>query len=452
MSEERGSDRGRDGNVTRLPPEVIGTAYANGVAWSVLEDLVAIGDRTAGTPGEAAAANRLEKGFTDAGLREIRTTTFEIDGWKRGSSALEIGDERHEGQHAVLALPGSPGRAVEAPLVNAGFGSREEIEAVDPDGAIVMVSAGSPPGGEWRHRIEKFSDAVDAGASGFIFQNTESGCLPQTGEIGFGTRPAPIPAVGVSAELGSRIERINPASIAIEVDCETAPATSRNVSGAIGPDTDEEVLVTAHIDAHDISEGANDNGVGAALLVELATLLRSADEYLETRVRFVGLGSEEIGLCGSRSYAERIDPAAVKCVVNVDVAGRSRTPAVRGNGFEAMLEGFREASNALDIEVEESGGLTPHGDDWPFAARGIPAVMVTAAGDHEQRGWDHTHADTLDKLDRRDIREIAIALAESILTLAAADHTIPHVEPEAIRERLGERYERELRLQGFWPF
>ena len=56
-----------------LPPAAIGNAYARGLAWSVLEDIVAIGDRMAGTGGEAAAADRIERGFSEAGLREVRT-------------------------------------------------------------------------------------------------------------------------------------------------------------------------------------------------------------------------------------------------------------------------------------------------------------------------------------------------------------------------------------------
>lgn len=435
-----------------LTPESIGRAYVDGHAWSVLEELTDIGNRMAGSPGESKAAELIGNAFEKAGLREVTTTSFSIDGWTRGSSMVAFDGEVHDGQHAVIGLPGSPADRVEAPLVDVGFGTREEIEATDCEGAIALASTGSPPNGDWQHRVEKFSEAVDAGAVGFIFRNDNPGCLPPTGEIGFGDRPSPIPAVGVSAELGHRLQRACPTSAIIEVDCEIGSATSQNVAGILGPRSEQEVLVTAHHDAHDIAEGANDNGSGAALMVAVADLLADIEEQLETQVRFVGHGSEEIGLHGARNLAESIDLETVKCVINLDVAGRSRTPAIKHNGFDAISSGFESMADSLDIDIDLTGGITPHGDYWPFVARGVPAAMVHAGGNGNGRGWGHTHADTLDKLDRRDLRELTIAIAESVLEFASRDCETPHKEPETIRDQLGERYERELRLQELWPY
>jgi aminopeptidase YwaD len=449
MSEENGTVEATD---PKLPPEVVGSAYSSDGAWSALEDLMAFRNRLAGSAGEARAAEHLAGRFEAAGLREVETMTFDIDGWERGSSALTVGGERYAGQHEVLGLPGSPGERVEAPLVDAGHGTPEDIEAADTEGSILMISTGAPPDGEWRHRIEKFAEAVEAGAAGFVFRNDDPGCLPATGEVGFGDRPAEVPAVGVSAEVGNRIERALPTDAVIEVTCEDGPATSQNVSGVLGPDTEKEVLVTAHHDAHDIAECANDNGSGAAIMVALAELLADVEDHLDTAVRFVGHGSEEIGLLGSRDYAERADLDAVKCVLNVDVAGRSRTPAVKTNGFESISEGFEAATDRLGIDLETTGGITPHGDYWPFVARGVPAAMVHSASDAEGRGWAHTHADTLDKLDPRDLREMTIAVAEAVLEFASDDRGTPHQDVSEIRDRLGERYERELRLQDLWPY
>lgn len=54
------------------------------------------------------------------------------------------------------------------------------------------------------------------------------------------------------------------------------------MSGELGPDTNEAVLLTAHVDAHDIAPGANDNGAGAVLVVEVARLLTQIEEELDT--------------------------------------------------------------------------------------------------------------------------------------------------------------------------
>jgi len=107
--------------------------------------------------------------------------------------------------------------------------------------------------------MEKYATALKAGVDAFIFRNHLDGCLPPTGEVGYGNRPAPIPAVGVSAELGSRLARYaaDGATARVSVDCETGPATAPNIEGSLGPNTDEAVIVTAHVDAHDVAEGAS---------------------------------------------------------------------------------------------------------------------------------------------------------------------------------------------------
>ncbi|NIS35242.1 MAG: M28 family peptidase, partial [Actinobacteria bacterium] len=58
---------------------------------------------------------------------------------------------------------------------------------------------------------------------------------------------------------------------------------SVNVHGTLGPDTDEEVVVLAHHDGHDVAEGALDNAAGVAVLLGAARIL--ADLELGCRVR-----------------------------------------------------------------------------------------------------------------------------------------------------------------------
>ncbi|TKX83043.1 M28 family peptidase, partial [Halorubrum sp. SS5] len=63
----------------------------------------------------------------------------------------------------------------------------------------------------------------------------------------------------------------------LSVEASTTPGESRNVLGTAGPDTDERVLLLAHYDAHDIAEGALDNGCGIATVATAADILADAD-------------------------------------------------------------------------------------------------------------------------------------------------------------------------------
>lgn len=441
---------------TRLPPKIVGDGFTSDFAWELLEDLVEISDRSGGHAGEREGARIVEQAFRDIGARDVRIDEFTIPGWWRQSSALTVADtgERYESDHQIIALPGTAATDIEAELVDVGYGIPEEFGS-EVDGAIALVRSDTPEDADrWYHRMEKYAAAVDNGAVGFVFRNHVEGCLPPTGEIGDHDRPAPIPAVGVSKETGSRLARSAAGStVQFEIDCRNEPTSSSNVSASLGPETDTELLITAHIDSHDIAEGAADNGAGSVLVCEIARLLSSVEDELDTRVRFVTFGSEEVGLYGAYDWVESHDSDRIKCVMNIDGAGGSRTPAVRRtHTFETTEPPFERAADRVGTPIEIDDDVSPHSDAWPFAERGVPAVTVGSKSDESGRGWGHTHADTLDKLDPRDIRSLAVVFAEAAVELADDDVEIEPKDPEEIKEELDEHYETELRVAGRWPY
>ncbi|MFT4890651.1 MAG: aminopeptidase YwaD [Halobacteriales archaeon] len=445
--------------MTQLPEHVIGDAYTDSVAWDLLSDLVAVGNRMAGQSGEHEGAGLVADAFADADLRDVEIDEFEIPGWWRGDSSLAVAGERPEeyaADHDVIALPGTPSGTGEGELVDVGHGTEAEFEDADLDGKIAMARSDVPEDADrWRHRMEKYADAYEAGADGFVFRNHVEGCLPPTGEIGYHDRPGPIPAVGVSKELGERLARKcegGDPTATLQVECRNEPATSRNVEGVVGPDTDEEVLVTAHVDAHDIAEGANDNGAGSALVAEVGRLLARAEDALDTRVRLITFGSEEIGLYGAYHWAETHDLEDVKAVINVDGAGNSRTLRVGTNGFETFEDAFEAVTEGYDAPLSTDDTVSPHGDQWPFVQEGVPAVMASTTSEGEGRGWGHTHADTLDKLDPRDLRDVAIQLASAAVEVTSDDRSFERKDRAEIENALSDGYVRELKVGGRWPY
>lgn len=79
----------------------------------------------------------------------------------------------------------------------------------------------------------------------------------------------------------------------------------------------------------------------------------------------------------------------------------------------------------------------------------MTAVSDTA---DDGRGWGHTNADTLDKLDRRDLRELALVLANIAIELADDDREFARKSRVEIRDALSDHVIRELRLSGRWPY
>ena len=441
-----------------LPAAVIGEAVADSLAPRTLERLTAIGSRAGGQAGEAEGAAVVEAAFEAAGLREVGVTDFDVPGWWRGPAELAVDGaytRAFDLDNQVIALPGSPAGEVEGPLVDLGYGLPEDFEGRDLDGAIVVSASLVPEGyGRWVHRNEKYSRAVEAGAAGFCYHNHVPGCLPVTGYVGFGAAgPGAIPATGLSYEVGYRLERMadDGATARLRVDSRSEPSSSQNVEAVIGPETDEEVLVTAHHDCHDIAEGAGDNAAGSALVVEVGRLLALCEDRLGSRVRLLTFGAEEPGMYGSDHWAATHDLDRVRCVVNIDGVGGDRTPIVNSTAFPAAGEPFDEAAAELSIPIDTEAEVRPHGDHWSFSRRGVPALGVGSGG-HGRFPYAHTHADTLDKVDTRDLRDLAVAIATGVLKLAEADREIDHLPPAEVGASMADGYETGLRAEGRWPF
>ncbi|WP_254528976.1 M28 family peptidase [Natrinema gelatinilyticum] len=430
----------------------IGTVFESDVGWTHLERLVDVGNRMAGSEGEREAAELTRDELADVGVRDARLESFEIQGWTRGESAIMAGDTTQD----CIALPRSPSGRVDAPLIDLGYGLPEDFAETDVQDAIVMVRSDVPNYFDrYIHRREKYHHAAEHGAAGFLYRNHVEGCLPPTGSVGWKEDPiGPIPALGVSNEVGARLaRRFDSQSIAISVEADSHPAQSQNVRAELGPDTEERVLVTSHVDAHDISEGALDNGAGTAMVVELANALADREDELETCVEFVVFGAEEVGLVGSTRYAERADHRAIKAVVNNDGVVSDRTLSIVTHGFDALEETATVVADRYDHPIETVPRVGPHSDHWPFAKWGVPGCHVKSMSDDAGRGWGHTFADTIEKLEPRTLSEQAILLTAYVVELARDEVTVEHREPAAIAADLESQGLAEgMRITGDWPY
>ena len=431
--------------------EWIGEAFTSDAGWNHLETLVDIGDRMAGSEGEREAAEATRDALADAGARDAHLECFDVQGWTRGSSSIAAGETTQE----CIALPRSPSGEATGELIDVGYGLPSDFEQ-DLEGAVVMAASNVP---DWYdrflHRREKYYHAVEAGAAAFVFRNHVEGCLAPTGSVGTEDDPiGDVPAVGVSKEVGDRLlRRWEGEPVTVEVDAEIADATSRNVHATLGPDTEEEVLITSHVDAHDIAEGAGDNGAGTAVVVEAAKALAAREDDLDTTVHFLVYGAEEVGLCGSAYDSDHRDHDSIKAIVNNDGVVRGRTLRCYTHDFEALETAADAVAERFDHPVETTPRLNPHSDHWPYVQWGVPGFHLMSETDSEGRGWGHTRADTLDKLEQRNLREQSILIADLVVELADSETTIAHRSPESIASQLEDEDLAEgMRVIGDWPY
>ncbi|WP_254767524.1 M28 family peptidase [Salinilacihabitans rarus] len=430
----------------------IGETFTSDVGWDHLERLVDVGDRMAGNEGEREAAELTRDALHEVGARDARLETFPIQGWARGDSAVVADGLDLD----CIALPRSPAGAVEGELVDLGYGLPETFAETDVEGKVVVVRSDIPSYYDrYVHRREKYYHAVEGGAAAFVYRNHVEGCLPPTGSVGTDEDPiGEIPAVGVSAEVGARlVRRFEGEAVEVSVDAEIHGAESQNVHAELGPDTDERVLVTSHVDAHDIAEGALDNGAGTAMVVEIANALATREDELDTRVEFVAYGAEEVGLVGSGYHAETTDHDTIEAILNSDGVVRGRTLSLTTHGFDALEEAANDVAERHGHPIETIPRMGPHSDHWPFVQWGVPGYHATSTSDEVGRGWGHTAADTLDKLEKRDLREQAILLTDLAVLLAGDEVRPEHRDPEEIAAALEDEDLAEgMKITGDWPY
>jgi len=453
--------------IDELEKQIIGQVWTLPDIYANVEQLCDFGSRFSWTEGECRARDFIEAEFREYGLKNVRLPTFDYTGWARGEAALRIVRPRQQELPSVLSLvysPSTPPGGLRAEVVDVGLGSGGEFTAKADKlkGRLALVSADSPAGGRWIHRREKYGRAVAAGAVGFLFVNHLPGMLAPTGSLRPG-KLAEIPAVGLSHEDGFVVQRFlrKGESVGLEMHLSnrTGPAQFSHVVGEVpGLRRDEIVVVGAHYDGHDISQGAVDDASGTALVMGLARAFAPLAGQLRRTLRFEAYAAEELGVLGSTTYVDAMSDAEVASVdlmLNLDGGALCSGRGLALQGLEELHPLFAGFAREMAYPLELSNRVGTASDHFPYFLRGVPvASMFARRQPGLGRGFGHTMADTLDKVDEVELRESAMVAARLLLRLA--DH------PDAVgRKRsqdeikailLAHDLEEPLRAQDKWPF
>jgi carboxypeptidase Q len=382
--------------------------------------LEVIGARVSALPSGDSAEVFVARRLEEMGLEDVRLEAFDLLAWDRRDAGLEVVEPRGPagGSLNILSLGHVGSFDVTAPLLDAGYGTAEEIAALEErvQGRIVMVDVGSPPGyGRGVHRTEKVTLATRAGAVGFIQVNNQQGPLVPIGVATMGDYETGIPAVAADHATGARLQEVltgaeGDVTVRLRISNWMERSQARNVLADIPGETDEVVLVGAHLDSWDLAEGAVDNGSGTLATLDVAAALadhvrRTGHRPLRT-IQFAFWMGEELGLYGSRAHVEdrledgRLDRYAA--VLNLDVVGAPVGLGAMGRPeAEPLLRRVRDAVVVAGFELDDefSTGGSLYSDHQPFLMRGIPIVTLRSRQRPEASGVSHTTADLRGVLD-----------------------------------------------------
>jgi hypothetical protein len=204
-----------------------------------------------------------------------------------------------------------------------------------------------------------------------------------------------------------------------------------------GPLADETIILGAHYDhlgfggsgsltfsgKKEIHNGADDNGSGTSVLLEVARqlTLRHAQQPPARRIVFIAFTAEESGLVGSERYVK--DPlfplSQTVAMLNLDMVGRLRQErlTVYGTGtaqeFDPLVD--RLGTKYAFTIVKKPGGYGPS-DHASFYQRSIP-VLHFFTGLHKQY---HRPEDDSELLNVEGMARISQLVADAIDDLAAA--------------------------------
>jgi aminopeptidase YwaD len=451
-------------DTTSIDKNLIAEAWTSPDMYANLEALTDFGSRFAGSPSEAQARDFIAEKLRAYGLTNVHLDPFEYLGWWRGTCALQIVSPKPRTLDAISLVysPSTPAGGVRAQLVDVGMGTEKEYARVKGTlaGKIVLCSSANPEEGRQPHRREKYGQAVNEGAVGFVYMRHLPGGLPETGSLRAG-RLGEIPAVAVSYETGYALRRLigkGEVVVSLDVHNESRPTTAHHVVGDVVGQTDEVIVVGAHYDGHDISVGANDDATGTCMVLELARLFAPMRGQLRRTLRFVAFACEELGVLGSTKYVEahRADMKKVALMVNLDSAVGGGPKGFNYGGMEDVETLFKQIAKETGYPLKMSERIPTASDNFPFFMEGVPAVLMTAKANDPAlgRGFGHTAMDTLDKVKRSDMNECAMVCARALLRLALqASPLAKHRTPEELKAILiAQDLEQALRAQGKWPF
>ena len=414
-------------------------ALGDTLAWQITEDLTTeVGPRLAGTEAEARARTWAVQRLRALGFANVRVDEFTMPTWVRGQErAAVLAPFPQPLVIAALGNSGStpPGGGIEAEVI--GFPSIEALQAASPEavrGKIVFVTHamprtqdGSGYGVFGAARRQGPTIASQKGAAGLVIRSigTDWHRNPHTGVMRFGEGARPIPAGALSNPDADQLERIlarakQPVRMRLVLESrDLGQQPSGNVIAEV-PGRDPAaapVVVACHLDSWDQGTGAFDDAAGCGIVAAAAKRIMDAGRPART-VRIVWFGAEEVGLFGGLDYQKRYTRQAHHALAESDF-GADRVWKVDsrlGTGRRAEAEALQKVLQPLGIvpgAFDEAEGS----DIGPILADGHPGVSLNQDG---TRYFDlhHTPDDTLDKIDKAQLRQNVAAWTAMLAVLA----------------------------------
>jgi hypothetical protein len=257
--------------------------------------------------------------------------------------------------------------------------------------------------------------------------------LAHTGVMGYRDGVTKIPGAAVSyedAEMIAHLATDGKVKIKLTLTPQTLPdVESHNViadlKGSERPD--EIVVIGGHLDSWDLGQGAIDDGAGVAVSMAVPAILKELKLRPKRTIRFIAWMNEENGGRGSEAYFnEQKDNILNHFAAIESDLGASHPIGFNFAGKPEALALFAPISNILRSQgASQSQILAGVGADINnLTQRGVPS-FAPWFNQQTYFSYHHTAADTFDKINPRELAEVASVMAVLAYGLANLEQPIP---------------------------
>ena len=435
-----------------------------------------IGSRVTGTPAERKAEEWGLAKMKAIGLENVHTEKYQLwRGWTRGMAQGELLEPIRRPLHVdAMGWTGStPAGGAEGEVVTANlFDIDEEVKnASRLSGKVVLVIIEGAPKKNEESLFAIFGDflkaAGTAGAVAVIGGQAGSKAsgmnLTHTGILGFDADFS-IPVLSMTAEDQGQLERYVESGKKVLVrfnvqnTFSNGPAESANVVGEIrGRESPEQVLVVgAHLDSWDLSEGTTDNGTGSASVLGSADAIVRSGMRPRRTIRFVLFTGEEEGLDGSFAYMKQHQSEIANHLGNLVLDdGQGPVKEFMLGGRDDLVASFRPFAQSLGSigKIPVNDKVESGTDTLPFSMAGLPGINMNQDSP-DYKYTHHSSADALEAVKPEVLAQNAMLMALTAYWIADRPERFASPWPaEKTAKMLRAQHQYEM-LNAFhiWPF
>ncbi len=369
-------------------PEILRALEADAGLLQDFNALCDFGGRRAGTDSERRALAWLRGKLASMG-GTFRSEPVTYAGWTPGPCSLTLADGTPLVVNPLLGAQSTPPEGLVAEVVDLGRGTEEDVARLADKlpGRIALVRHEYMFSSQTIHRRKKLGWATERGAAGFLIANPEPGAGPVCGSSGRAGGPG-IPAAATDFDSSLRLKNQKVRLILDGTDHEsTTEILVLDLPGRTGNETEQWVVLSAHVDGHDLAESALDNATGVAVALAVTRALAPHLKDCERGLRLCIFSAEEWALAGSKQYLDRMSQAErdrMEMNINLDtVAGDDHLTALTSD-FPALDAWVKKVAKENGLELGTYLPLMQSSDHFHFARHGIPAMRLVAGFDRRE--------------------------------------------------------------------